>query len=136
MKKTVFAALLIIALLLPSCKMGDFCKVADEKIRILNDVTDVIVDDGDDVYFYATKPLYNVSVDKMEWDYALQCYILVQNVAKDITLEKNDALRIVFDDENEMPYVRVTFTDAKGRAGERYVFEDRNDRMWVLEQDA
>ncbi len=130
--KKYLILLLIITLLLSSCSMGDFCKVSDVKIRIFNDVTDVLVDDGNDAFFYATKPLIDVCVYKMEWDYDKECYNETQKIASGITLEKNDALRIVFDNKNEMPYVRITFTYSDNKTGERYIYEDGNGKLWVL----
>lgn len=132
--KRIFTTLLVITLLLSSCTMGDFCKISDVKIRTFNDITDVVVDEGNDAYFYSSKPLSDVCVYKMEWDYDEECYKEIEKVASGITLDKSDALRIVFDNKNEMPYVRITFTYSDKKTGERYIFEDQNGKLWVLEQ--
>ena len=132
MKKFLMFSLILV-LLLSSCSMGDFCKISDVKLRIFNNITDVVADDGDDAFFYTTKPLTDVCVYKMQWDYEKEEYIEIQTVASGIALNKNDALRIVFDGESELPYVRITFKSEQ-QTGERYIFRDTNDRLWVLNQ--
>lgn len=130
--KKLFAPILIIVLFLSSCSMGDFCKISDVKLRIFNKVTDVTVDEGNDAFFYASKKLTDVCVYKMEWDYDSERYIEKEKLANGITLQKNDALRIIFDNKSELPYVRITFTNSDGKTEERYIFEDKNGRQWVL----
>ncbi len=111
--------------------MGDFCKISDVKLRIFNKVTSVVVDKGDDAYFYASKPLTDVCVYKMEWNNDTECYEEVETVSPAIMLNKNDAIRIEFDPKIEMPYVRITFKSGQ-TIGERYIYRDQNDRLWVL----
>ena len=133
--KRLLISFVIITLLLSSCSMGDFCKISDVKIRIFNNITDVFVDEGNDAYFYASKPLADVCVYKMEWDYDNNCYKQIGEVASGITLERNDAIRIVFDNKNNLPYVRITFTCPDAENGERYIFEDEYGKLWVLTQE-
>ncbi len=132
--KKVLALFLIMILLLSSCTMGDFCKISDVNLRIFNNVTEVTVDEGDDAFFYTKKPLTDVCVYKMEWEYESESYKEIQTVVKDLTLTKGDALRIFFDGTADMPYVRITFTYKDGKTGERFIFRDKNDKLWVLNQ--
>jgi len=132
--KRIIIPLLISILLLSSCSMGDFCKISDVPIRTFTNITEVTVDDGGDAYFYSKKPLFDVCVHKMEWDYKDNCYKEIEAVVKGLTLTKDDALKIVFDDKSEMPYVRVTFKCKDGKQQERYIYRDNTDRLWVLNQ--
>ena len=131
MKKII--PVLIILLLLTSCSAGEFCKISDVPLRIFKNVTDVVIDEGDDVYFYSKKDISDVCVYKMEWDYATESYKEVSQAVNDLNLTQGDALRIVFDGTSQMPYVRITFTQ-DGKECERYLYRDENDRLWVLNQ--
>ncbi len=131
--KRIIVPLLIVILLLSSCSAGEVCKISDVPLRIFKNVTDVTVDDGDDAYIYSKKTLSDVCVSKMQWDYDKNCYTETQTVVKDITLTKGDALRIVFDGTAQMPYVRITF-NLDGETNERYIYRDKNDKLWVLNQ--
>jgi len=130
MKKTV-PLLLILILLLTSCSAGEYCKISDVPLRIFENVTDVVIDEGDDAYFYSKKDITDVCIYKMEWDYATESYKQITASVKGLSLTKGDALRIVFDGTQQIPYVRITF-NLNGEINERYIYRDQNDRLWVL----
>lgn len=131
--KRIIVPLLILSLLLSSCSAGEFCKISDVPLRIFENITEVVVDEGNDAYFYSNKELSDLNVYQMEWDYASESYVEIRTVVKGITLTKGDALKIVFKDESDMPYVRITFIK-DGKLHERYIYRDQNDRLWVLNQ--
>ena len=132
--KKLTVVFLIITIFLSSCSMGDFCKISDVKLRFFNEVVSVVVDEGDDAYFYATKPLTEVCVYKMQWNYDNNTYDEVETVSPEITLNKNDALRIEFDQKDALPYVRITFKQ-NNKKEERYIYRDEYGKLWVLNQE-